>query len=176
VTKDNTGDNEDILLPCGLIANSFFNDTFKLKYPNSSYVPWKKNGIALSADLSHKFSNPRVNATGVRIINNFKDEDFVVWMRVSGLPTFKKLYRIINDVDLPKGNYSVVIENLYPEQGAAKYFVISTCSWMGGQNYYLGGAYLIVGFICLIMALVFLLKHLISPRKLGDESYLKWNR
>jgi len=45
-----------------------------------------------------------------RVISNFQDEDFVVWMRVAGLPTFKKLHRIIN-VDLEPGTYTVEIQN-----------------------------------------------------------------
>lgn len=45
-----------------------------------------------------------------RVISDFEDEDFVVWMRTAGLPTFKKLYRIIN-TDLQPGNYSVTIQN-----------------------------------------------------------------
>ena len=32
------------------------------------------------------------------------DEDFIVWMRTSGLPTFKKLYRVIDSVSLPAGS------------------------------------------------------------------------
>ncbi len=44
------------------------------------------------------------------MISDFEDEDFVVWMRTAGLPTFKKLYRIIN-TDLQPGNYSVTIQN-----------------------------------------------------------------
>lgn len=45
-----------------------------------------------------------------RVISNFEDEDFIVWMRTAGLPTFKKLYRII-DTDLQPGSYRVEIEN-----------------------------------------------------------------
>jgi hypothetical protein len=42
-----------------------------------------------------------------------EDEDFVVWMRTAGLPTFKKLHRIIN-TDLQPGTYRVSIMNSTP--------------------------------------------------------------
>eukprot|EP01090_Pellita_catalonica_P016200 TRINITY_DN4579_c0_g1_i1.p1 TRINITY_DN4579_c0_g1~~TRINITY_DN4579_c0_g1_i1.p1 ORF type:complete len:341 (-),score=54.01 TRINITY_DN4579_c0_g1_i1:204-1226(-) len=178
ITKDDTGDDADILLPCGLIAWSVFNDTFQLIREDGSFVPWKKEGIAWKSDLDEKFVNPKVKATGVRTISNFQDEDFVVWMRTAGLPTFKKLYRIIDDVDIDEGIYTVEIQNNYPvdEFDGGKYVVLSTVSWMGGKNPFLGYAYIVVGVICLILAVAFLIRHCIWPRKLGDERYLKWNK
>ena len=47
--------------------------------------------------------------------NGYKHEDLIVWMRSSALPTFRKLYRRINQTDstfsegLPKGSYEVTI-------------------------------------------------------------------
>jgi len=83
-------------------------------------------------------------------------------MRTAGLPTFKKLYRIIK-TDLNAGTYSVIINNCmyftfstslslslslthaihmidYPvsEFSGGKYIVLSTVSWMGGKNPFLG--------------------------------------
>lgn len=45
--------------PCGLIANSMFNDTLVLvSLPNNETVPVSGTGIAWSSDVSTKFQNP----------------------------------------------------------------------------------------------------------------------
>lgn len=165
-----------VIYPCGLIAKSFFNDTFALKYKDGSYVPMKKEGIAWDSDINHKFSNPYTN-DGVRVISDFQDEDFIVWMRTAGLPTFKKLYRIIK-TDIAEGVYTVEILNQYPtsEFSGEKYIVLSTVSWMGGKNPFLGYAYIVVGGLCIILGIGFGLRHLIRPRKLGDVRYLNWEK
>lgn len=41
-----------------------------------------------------------------------------------------------------------------------KSFIISTTSWAGGKNSFLGIAYITVGTICIILALVFLVIHI----------------
>jgi len=172
-----SGDPALFYLPCGLIAKSMFNDTFELLYPNGQLVPMKKEGIAWDSDLNKKFSNPPRGMQGVRVIPDFQDEDFIVWMRTAGLPTFKKLHRIINQ-DLDAGTYTVEILNFYPvsEFSGEKYVVLSTVSWLGGKNPFLGYAYIIVGGICIVLGLAFALRHIIKPRKLGDVQYLKWDK
>jgi len=176
-SKDGSGDMSNFYEPCGLIAWSFFNDTFKLKSQASNeYIIMKKEGIAWSSDLSKKFGNPS-NSSGIRLIADFTDEDFVVWMRTAALPSFKKLYRIIHQ-DIQEGAYTVEIENNYPvdDFDGEKYVVLTTISWMGGKNPFLGYAYIVVGAICILLAIAFALRHAIKPRKLGDERYLNWNK
>jgi uncharacterized membrane protein len=161
--------------PCGLIPWSMFNDSFML-YSGNNLIPLRKQGIAWSSDL-RKFNNPPNGTKGIRIIENFKDEDFIVWMRVAGLPNFKKLYRII-DQDIPAGIYQIKIFNNYPVSSfnGKKYICLSTTSWIGGKNPFLGWAYITVGLICLIEGIFFAIKQKISPRKLGDLKYLDWNK
>eukprot|EP01089_Gocevia_fonbrunei_P005215 TRINITY_DN1543_c0_g1_i4.p1 TRINITY_DN1543_c0_g1~~TRINITY_DN1543_c0_g1_i4.p1 ORF type:complete len:100 (-),score=19.92 TRINITY_DN1543_c0_g1_i4:8-307(-) len=98
-------------------------------------------------------------------------------MRTAALPSFKKLYRIIEQ-DIPEGKYEIQIQNNYPvdDFDGEKYIVLSTVSWMGGKNPFLGYSYIVVGAICIILSIAFLLRHLIKPRKLGDEKYLQWNK
>jgi hypothetical protein len=172
---DGSSNPDSFYLPCGLIAKSFFNDSYVLVSPNNQLVPLKKQGIAWSSDLDYKFKNPGSDVPGIRVISNFQDEDFVVWMRVAGLPTFKKLHRIIN-VDLEPGTYTVEIQNNYPtgEFSGQKYVVLSTMSWLGGKNPFLGITYIVVGGLCIVLGLIFGLVHCIKPRRLGDVTYLNW--
>jgi len=51
-----------------------------------------------------------------------------------------------------------------------KFVVLSTTAWIGGKNEFLGVAYIVVGAICLILALAFLIKDRISPRDLAGKS------
>ena len=45
-----------------------------------------------------------------------------------------------------------------------KSVVLSTTSWLGGKNPFLGIAYMVVGSICLALFLGFLIRHLVKPR------------
>jgi len=163
--------------PCGLIAKSLFNDTFILYNSSGSPIPLRKDGIAWSSDKDTKFKNPPINAPGIRVIADFEDEDFIVWMRTAGLPDFKKLYRII-DTTLEAGNYTVRVRSQFPVASFSgkKHVVLSTTTWIGGRNPFLGYAYIVVGAICFVLGVVFGIKHKVAPRKLGDTKYLEWNK
>ena len=57
--------------------------------------------------------------------------------------------------------------------------VVTTNSWVGGKNLFLGIIYLVVGGLALIASLAFLAAYhggLAGRRKFGDLSYLSWNR
>lgn len=145
---------------------------------NGSAVSLRKQGIAWPSDVQQKFKNPTdpLPANMVRVIPDLTDEDFIVWMRTAGLPDFNKLYRII-DTDVLPGNYQFVIQNSirvspvlkfpdYPVESfkGAKYLHLSTTSWLGGKNPFLGYAFIIVGVLCIVFGAVFAIKHRISPR------------
>eukprot|EP00005_Dracoamoeba_jomungandri_P000098 CAMPEP_0174251914 /NCGR_PEP_ID=MMETSP0439-20130205/1589_1 /TAXON_ID=0 /ORGANISM="Stereomyxa ramosa, Strain Chinc5" /LENGTH=315 /DNA_ID=CAMNT_0015332355 /DNA_START=25 /DNA_END=969 /DNA_ORIENTATION=+ len=174
ISKDDEHDEDSLFLPCGLIAKSWFNDTFELINSDGEYIEMRKEGIAWDSDVNNKFHNPGEDAPGIRVIPDFQDEDFIVWMRVAGLPVFRKLYRIIEE-DLPKGKYTVRVANYFPvsEFDGKKFIVLSESSWMGGKNPFLGIAYIVVGSLCICLATLFACRHFIKPRRLGDESYLK---
>jgi len=53
-----------------------------------------------------------------------------------------------------------------------KTIVFSTTSWVGGKNGFLGWAYLVVGVVCIVLALAFAVKLQLSPRKLGTATFV----
>jgi hypothetical protein len=77
-------------------------------------------------------------------------------MRTAGLPSFRKLYGVIR-TDLPAGDYYLKVSNRYEVASfnGSKKFVLSTTNLLGGQNYFLAVAYIVVGSLCLVLALIF---------------------
>lgn len=180
-----------LLYPCGLIANSYFTDKFNTPTittsAGTSNISWTSDGIAWESDKKEKFGKFQRfdNATMTTMTTigsqnvslDHMADDFIVWMRTAGLPTFKKLRYIIKDT-IRQGTFQVSIDNVFPvaDFGGEKWVVLSTVSWMGGKNPFLGYAYIVVGSLCLLLALAFGLKHKVSPRKLGDMRYFNWSR
>jgi hypothetical protein len=186
--------NGSAIIPCGLIAWSLFNDTYVFT-SSVGQILVDNTGIAWKSDVSSKFGDnvmptnfPNNNLTGpegsiggksLDPTKPLKDaEDLIVWMRTAALPSFRKLWGKINqDLDVNQ-TISVQIANVYNTYSfkGSKKLVLSTTSWLGGKNSFLGIAYLTVGLICMFLALVFFLIHLKNPRPLGDTSYLSWNK
>ncbi|XP_069563216.1 cell cycle control protein 50B [Brachyistius frenatus] len=136
-------DNGKPIVPCGSVANSMFNDTFKLYQivnGTKKQVLLDGKGIAWWTDYNIKYRNPSViplknayNGTVKPVYwtrpayeldisdpanNGFINQDFLVWMRRAALPDFRKLYRRITEGDyaqgLPAGKYSLEIAYNYP--------------------------------------------------------------
>ncbi|KAG8582022.1 hypothetical protein GDO81_007894 [Engystomops pustulosus] len=181
------------IAPCGAIANSMFNDTLQLyQIRNGTEQPihLNKKVIAWWTDKNVKFRNPTGNTTNLTILfdgtvkpinwkkevyqldpsdpdnNGFINEDFIVWMRTAALPTFRKLYGMIEKNDsspaaLVPGNYSLHVQYNYPVLSfdGRKRMILSTISWMGGKNPFLGIAYITVGSICFFLGVVLLIIH-----------------
>eukprot|EP01098_Paradermamoeba_levis_P012613 TRINITY_DN5550_c0_g1_i2.p1 TRINITY_DN5550_c0_g1~~TRINITY_DN5550_c0_g1_i2.p1 ORF type:complete len:321 (+),score=95.35 TRINITY_DN5550_c0_g1_i2:93-1055(+) len=181
-----SSDPKDFYNPCGLIAWSVFNDTFKVERGGQE-LSIDKQDIAWSSDKSYKFKNieadkfkgvkPSPLSDQERFPGYVENEDFIVWMRVAALPTFRKLYGKIN-LELKAGDtITINIKNVYPVSGfnGKKYVVLSTMSWMGGKNPFLGIAYLVVGSVSLFLCAVFAVLQRVKPRQLGDTKYLEWN-
>ncbi|EOY14269.1 LEM3 (ligand-effect modulator 3) family protein / CDC50 family protein isoform 1 [Theobroma cacao] len=185
--EDNTADGMPIV-PCGLIAWSLFNDTFNFSL-NNQQLAVNKKGISWKSDRDSKFGKnvfPKNFQNGSFIggkhLNSSvplsEQEDLIVWMRTAALPTFRKLYGKIERDLQPNELIQVTLENNYNTYSfnGKKKLVLSTTSWLGGKNDFLGIAYLTVGGLCFFLALSFTVVYLVKPRRLGDPSYLSWNR
>ncbi|TEA21936.1 Meiotically up-regulated gene 89 protein [Colletotrichum sidae] len=182
--------------PCGLIANSLFNDTFTsprwlqqdrlYEMKNNSAIAWASDAslygkTKYSPDQVMPPPNWRVQYPSYTDDNpppNLEEwQAFQVWMRTAGLPTFSKLYQRNDDDVMRPGTYEVNITDNFPttEYKGTKSIVLTTRTIMGGRNPFLGIAYIVVGGICILLGAVFTVTHLIRPRKLGDHTYLSWN-
>ncbi|ORZ11486.1 CDC50/LEM3 family [Absidia repens] len=192
-----------IYYPCGLVANSMFNDSFsnlRLLNPantvsdNKSYV-FSEQGIAWPSDKARfhpATSTPPdqltpppnwlrrfPNYTADAMFDPQTDEHFQVWMRTSWYPTFRKLYSHYSDGEvLSPGTYEVQVDLNYNivAYGGTKSMVLSGTSFLGGRNAFMGLSYIIFGCVCAFLGLVFLGWHFFRPRKLGDHDRLSWNQ
>ncbi|KAI9743993.1 MAG: hypothetical protein M1818_002727 [Claussenomyces sp. TS43310] len=188
--------------PCGIVANSQFNDTFSNpvlqnvpEAHNDSAIYYMNNqsGIAWASDAKlygkTKYSVDQI-AVPPNWVNRYPggytqtpppdlshDEAFQSWMRTAALPTFSKLAQRNDTATMQSGTYRVDVNYNFPvlEYGGTKSVVISTRTVMGGKNSFLGIAYVVVGGICIVLGTLFTVTHLIRPRKLGDHTYLSWD-
>ncbi|KAF8606474.1 transcription regulator [Ceratobasidium sp. AG-I] len=186
-----------IVWPCGLIANSMFNDTISsatLLSPSQTYN-FSSNNIAWPGEARKYAEKPGYtdlslivpppnwrkrfpnNYTQDNLPNLHTDEHFQNWMRTSGLPTFTKLYGRGDSV-MVKGTYQMSVDLNFPvsQYGGTKAIVISTVSWIGGKNPFLGWAYIAVGALFVLLGIAGTARHLLRPRKLGDMNMLSWNQ
>ncbi|KAK6528621.1 hypothetical protein TWF694_003886 [Orbilia ellipsospora] len=183
--------NGKIIYPCGLMANSLFNDTIfspilvqkrggtsaqeetynmtnkgiawstdKDRYGPTTYDPSK---IVPPPNWINKFPNG-YTAENLPVLREW--EEFQVWMRTAGLPTFSKLARRNDTTTMPSGVYTLDILMNFPvvEYGGTKSIVLSTRTVMGGKNPFLGIAYVIVGGLCVLLGVIFTARHLFKPR------------
>eukprot|EP00406_Dinophysis_acuminata_P016530 CAMPEP_0179328440 /NCGR_PEP_ID=MMETSP0797-20121207/62525_1 /TAXON_ID=47934 /ORGANISM="Dinophysis acuminata, Strain DAEP01" /LENGTH=429 /DNA_ID=CAMNT_0021040889 /DNA_START=14 /DNA_END=1300 /DNA_ORIENTATION=- len=98
---------------------------------------------------------------------------FIVWMRIAGLPTFRKLWgKVSLDEPIRKGTRLRVYfkDNFEVKKyNGRKAIVIGTTSALGGQNDFLGYGYIVLGCWCLLFGTFFVFK---KTRHLGDISLL----
>lgn len=101
-------DPEAAAYPCGLVAKSWFNDTFSLyDATNSKDIKIVSDNIAWESDREYKFKNMDGDWQSKQW-KDVTDPHFIVWMRTAGLPNFRKLYGEIGET-LEKGNYELTI-------------------------------------------------------------------
>ncbi len=180
-----------ILHPCGLIANSYFNDTFTLASAslagNSVDAGLDETGIAWATDRTNKFQAvaPTVkdqNKGQYQFISetypglvDVTNEHFIVWMRTAALPKFRKLYARFNTTLEANTELVFKIGVNFPVSAfsGSKSVVISTVSFLGGKNDFLGIAYIVVGATCAALAIAFAVKEWFCPRRPGDVKFLR---
>lgn len=144
----------DAANPCGLYPRSFFNDSYALH--NSTHdIAINETGIAWASDHKKFLSPP--NAENIQWID-VRNEHFMVWMRPSGFSNFRKLWGKV-EIDILPGNYTLKIKNSYNVSSfdGKKLFVLATASVMGGKCDFLGTTFIVIGVICVLVSVIFVL-------------------
>eukprot|EP00919_Chromeraceae_sp_WS-2016_P035260 GHVR01083493.1.p1 GENE.GHVR01083493.1~~GHVR01083493.1.p1 ORF type:complete len:313 (+),score=35.26 GHVR01083493.1:829-1767(+) len=160
--------NDKILYPCGLTATTIFNDTYTLYDANGLvHIDSSPEAITWYVDREFKFiqnGKPDTTTHDIWLDNSdlfeggINNSHFIVWMRIAGLPTFRKLWgRIQKELVLP---LTVKIANNYPVRSfqGEKAVVFSTASPLGGRNFMLPCTMFVSGIFTLIFAAIFICK------------------
>ena len=159
---------DDLAIPCGLIAKSYFNDNFtNWIYINGfneevHFSPNEKD-IAWKADKELKYKNIDPDRQWI----DMEDEHFIVWMRPAGLPNFRKLWGRI-EMDFEENtDVKVTITDRFDVTSfnGEKYLILSTVNAFGGKNSFLGISYIVLGGISIILAVVFIIGYNIHSKK-----------
>ena len=223
--------------PCGLIANTLFNDVITLESivtPDGTVLdgaPLVETGIAWQSDLEWKFRQPegfryeecpegqecdcsQLGSDGERLwscaepyqdvdgrtfryyypddettqylyetypmvvspIDGVMNEHFVVWMRVTALPKFRKLYGYIEQT-IPAGStltFAIEANYAVERMRGAKALVVANTYAFGTKNHWLGTLFIVAGGMAASFGLLFAAKMVLSPRKFADRSYLRF--
>lgn len=192
-------DEGKIIYPCGLIANSMFNDTydatlFAVNRTDASNYEMSKDGITWSTN-PNRFKKTTYDYTSIvpppNWIKMFPDgynetnipdisqwQEFQNWMSPAVFSDFSNLI-MRNDKDtLGKGLYQVNVGMHFPttEYKGSKMIYLSTSSKIGGKNSFLGISWIIAGGICVLLSIVLGFGSLVKGRRSGDTSLLSWNK
>ena len=184
--------------PCGLAANSYFNDVFKLKNKdyilNERDIAWERDRAVyknppeyLVDNVTYKWlpqTYPQIHpykvddeTSSAYYGGGVQDEHFIVWMRTSALSNFRKLYGRIQQ-DIPANTViEFEVENNFEITSfeGSKALVLATSNWLGGRNPFLGYSYVVLGTLSVIFAIVFIIKQYTCPRQLGNIKMLAKN-
>lgn len=177
--------NGKTIYPCGLLADTFPPDRFTIAVNGQDLCPactssvaddrnnqWEEANSWSKADIAHKVAvdakfieetstddlsttNARWTAYG-RNLPLVNDKDFMNWMRPAPLTSFKKLYRVITDRDLKKGDRVEVTVYAYFYSGeweTEKWIVLANTGAFGGDNTLLMITSVFSGTICLCFTL-----------------------
>ena len=147
---------DELAIPCGIMAKTFFNDDFKNWIINDEEeLNINEKNIAWEKD-KELFKNTNLSKQWI----NVEDEHFIVWMRPAGLPDVKKLWGKIENKNLKKGDkLKITVINNYEVDifEGDKSIILNTVNMFGGDNTFLGICFIVVGVISLLIEIGFII-------------------
>ena len=164
----------DIASPCGLLARSFFNDTYQITFNNGTEINIDETGISNSYLKKH-FYKRRKDYKDTQWID-VENEHFINWMNIETFSNFRKLWGKIY-YDLEPGNYYLIAHDNYDvsKYEAKKYFVIGNANVFGINNS-IGYFFIAISIYLFLIILILWVKYLLSKEKKEvNMNKLKWN-
>ena len=142
----------DNAIPCGLMAKTYFNDSFDNWAIDGENIEVNKNNIAFDKD-KELFKNIDLSKQW----KNMEEEDFIVWMRPAGLPNFRKLWGRIEKDLKKRATLQFTIKNKYKVEhyNGNKTIILSTTNKFGGKNFFMGVCFIVIGIISLVLGFAF---------------------
>ena len=154
---DNKENIKNLYVPCGILPQTVFTDTFSLM--DEDIFDDSQSSIVLQADYENKFHDASevYKDSSHWLLDNglFKEGQtnphFIVWMRNSAFSPFRKLYSV-SQTGISEGLHRMTIRNNYDVRSfqGKKYFVIAEIGYFGTQRY---GSAIVFG----VMAIFFLI-------------------
>eukprot|EP00916_Digyalum_oweni_P022277 GHVL01036931.1.p1 GENE.GHVL01036931.1~~GHVL01036931.1.p1 ORF type:complete len:272 (+),score=61.49 GHVL01036931.1:99-914(+) len=150
--------NNKLLYPCGLVARSVFNDTYKL-YKNNEEIYMNISNIIISHDKNryiHQSNNTVYDWLNKVIFpQGVNSPHFVAWMRPSPIAGAARLWANVQNKTPLQLPLTLQISNNYPAKAynTKKRVIIGTTTWSGVAVEYIGTAYTIVGTIMFILTI-----------------------
>ena len=140
----------NILVPCGAVPNSVFNDTFTF---NSEFPEIFDKDISLKS-FRELFKAPSdVYKGDVQWLSEAMfpggqtNERFINWVQIAPFKKFRKLWgKTAENSVLKAGEYSITIDNNFPVDSfdGKKSLVVAQVKWLGGKNDFFGIFFLVM--------------------------------
>jgi hypothetical protein len=169
--SDEVMEPNSLMNPCGLIADSKFNDTFGLFSSNDNNITIDINKITYEMDRKKNFKNDK-NYKNTQWQDK-EDEHFIVWMNMELFPNFIKKWGNIYQ-DLPKGEYKLIINNQWGKSqwNIKKYFILAKGNKFGTETFF--GFILIIscGLEVILIIIIYISKY--KKKKFNPEE-MKWD-
>eukprot|EP00892_Ulva_mutabilis_P006042 jgi/Ulvmu1/380/UM001_0387.1 len=175
-SKNETLEQNGLVTPCGLIAWSYFNDTFSdfkaVREDQTALIESivvDSDRLAWSTDRQDLFGNyepvnhnsiPAFRGGKEMLLNVSQDEQFMVWMRPAAHADVRKYYGVIR-TDLKEGDrlqFSVTHQYNTYEFGGEKELLFTTSGPFGNRNVTFGIVWLVMGGLtgCITLAYIVL--------------------
>lgn len=149
--------NTDLVAPCGLMAVYFFNDSYDVVSGgvfNEDDINWDGEKGNLFKPLSDEYSDEqRWMKNMTRFPGEIQNPHFISWMRVANSPNFRKLWaKATTDVG---PTVEIDVSCNYPSfmfRGERR-LVLLKPGGLGGHNWFLAYLNLVLGVVCVVLAL-----------------------